>query len=130
MTIVVLWPKGFVHEPTGSEKAKMLFSDNLNLVAGLLGLILLLIYYMFAWVKVGRDPAAGPIAPMYEPPDGLSPAAMRYIENMGFDKKAMSAAILNLAVKGRLRIEEDDDDYTLVKTDGRHKNLSPEECVS
>ncbi|MCK5878365.1 MAG: DUF2207 domain-containing protein [Holophagae bacterium] len=127
MTIVVLWPKGFVHEPTGSEKAKMLFSDNLNLVAGLLGLILLLIYYMFAWVKVGRDPAAGPIAPMYEPPDGLSPAAMRYIENMGFDKKAMSAAILNLAVKGRLRIEEDDDDYTLVKTDGRHKNLSPEE---
>ena len=46
---------------------------------------------------------------------------------MGFDKKAMSAAILNLAVKGMLRIEEDDGDYTLVRVDGGHENLSPEE---
>lgn len=127
MTIVVLWPKGFVHEPTGSEKAEMLLSDNLNLLAGLAGLILLLIYYMFAWIRVGKDPAAGPIAPMYEPPDGLSPAAMRYIERMGFDKQAMSAAILNLAVKGLLRIEENDGDYTLVRIDGVQKSLSPEE---
>ncbi|NOY22286.1 MAG: DUF2207 domain-containing protein [Acidobacteria bacterium] len=127
MTIVVLWPKGFVHEPTGSEKAEMLFKDNLNLVAGLVGLILLLVYYMFAWIRVGRDPAAGPIVPMYEPPDNLSPAAMRYIEKMGFDKKAMSAAILNLAVKGMLRIEEDDGDYTLVKVKSNQADLSPEE---
>ena len=127
MTIAVLWPKGFVREPTQSEKVKMLFTDNLNLIVGLAGLILLLIYYLFAWVRVGRDPAAGPIAPMYEPPDGLSPAAMRYIERMGFDKKAMSAAILNLAVKGTLRIEEDDGDYTLVRVDGGHESLSPEE---
>ncbi len=127
MTIVVLWPKGFVYEPTGSEKAKMLFNDNLNLVAGLVGIILLLVYYLFAWIKVGRDPAAGPIAPMYTPPDDLSPAAMRYIEKMGFDKKAMSAAILNLAVKGMLRIEEDDGDYTLVRVKNNQAGLSPEE---
>jgi len=128
MTIVVLWPKGLVYEPTSSEKAKLLLEDNLSLLVGIGGILLLFLYYMIAWVKVGKDPAPGPIAPMYEPPDGLSPAAMRYIERMGFDKKAMSAAILNLAVKGKLKIEEEDGDYTLIKTDGNREGLSPEEA--
>ncbi len=127
VSIVLLWPKGFVHEPSGKEKAEMLFRDNLNLFVGVGGILFLFLYYMIAWVKVGKDPAAGPIIPIYEPPDGLSPAAMRYIEKMGFDKKAMSAAILNLAVKGWIRIEEDDGDYTLVRQAGSHEKLSPEE---
>ncbi|NOZ12198.1 MAG: DUF2207 domain-containing protein [Acidobacteria bacterium] len=127
VTIVLLWPKGFVREPTGKEKMEMLFRDNLNLLVGAAGIILLFLYYMIAWVKVGKDPAPGPIVPLYEPPDGLSPAAMRYIKRMGFDKKAMSAAILNLAVKGWLRIEEDDGDYTLIRLENGREKPSPEE---
>ena len=31
---------------------------------------------------VGRDPASGTIVPLYEPPDNMSPAAMRFLERM------------------------------------------------
>jgi len=127
LTIVVTFPKGFVHEPTREEKVRMILSDNRNLVEGGVGLVILLVYYLLAWFAVGRDPAAGPIVPLYEPPDNLSPAAMRFIEKMGFDKQAMSAAMVDLAVRGKLTIKEEDGDYTLVKKDDNVLDLPPEE---
>ncbi len=80
------------------------------------------------WVKVGRDPAKGTIVPEYEPPDGFSPAAARFLTEMDYDGKAFTAAIVNMAVKGYLTIEEDDGDYTLVKT-GAEVDLAPGEAV-
>jgi hypothetical protein len=55
---------------------------------------------------VGRDPATGPIFPFYAPPNGLSPAGSRYVTRMGFDDKPFTAAIVSMAVKGFLTIEE------------------------
>ncbi len=129
LTIVVGWPKGVVTEPTREERTRMLLQDNRNLVYGGAGLLILLFYYMVAWVMVGRDPRPGPINPLYEPPDGLSPAGMRYIREMGFDRKAMTAAILNMAVNGAIRIEEADGDYTLIRKTDDPKQLQPEERV-
>jgi uncharacterized membrane protein len=60
------------------------------------------------WGMVGKDPAAGTIVPLYEPPDNMSPAAMRFLERMGFDEKAFTAAIMGLAAKGYLTIEQDE----------------------
>jgi uncharacterized membrane protein YgcG len=60
------------------------------------------------WVAVGRDPAAGTIVPLYEPPENLSPAAMRYLKRMGFDEATFTAAVLGLAAKGYLTIEHGD----------------------
>lgn len=129
MTIVVGWPKGVVDEPSREERARMLLADNRNLIYGGGGLLILLLYYMVAWAMVGRDPRPGPINPLYAPPDGLSPAAMRYIREMGVDRKAMTAAILNMAVKGAIRIEEDDGNYTLVRNADNPGSLHPEERV-
>ncbi len=129
LTIVVGWPKGVVKEPTREERARMLLQDNRNLIYGGVGLLVLLLYYMVAWAMVGKDPRPGPINPLYEPPDGLSPAGMRYIREMGFDRKAMTAAILNMAVKGAIRIEEADGDYTLVRKTDNPTGLQPEEQV-
>ena len=36
-----------------------------------------------------------------------APAAARYVTRMGFDDKAFAAAIVSMAVKGYLTIEED-----------------------
>ncbi len=69
-TIAVAWPKGFVVEPTASEEAANLLLDNASLAAGLVGLVLLLAYFLIVWGSVGRDPAKGAIVPEYEPPDG------------------------------------------------------------
>lgn len=126
-TIAVAWPKGFVAEPTASEAAANLLLDNASLAAGLVGLVLLLAYFLIVWGRVGRDPAKGAIVPEYEPPDGFSPAAARYVTRMGFDNEAFTAAIVNMAVGGFLTIEEDEDaDYTLIKT-GETADLAPGE---
>lgn len=113
LTIVVAFPKGFVTEPTGSEKFMYFLSDNAMVLVALAGTIAVLVYYALAWLKVGRDPEKGVIFPQFEPPAGLDPAAVRYVLRMGYDKTCLAANILGLAVKRRLRIEDDDGDFTL-----------------
>jgi uncharacterized membrane protein YgcG len=104
LTIVVGWPKGHVAEPTELQRLGWLFKDNRNLLIALLGLALLLVYYIPAWRHFGKDPEEGVLVTRYEPPAGFSPASLRYIRQMYFDDKVMTAAIVNLAVKGYLRI--------------------------
>jgi len=108
LTIVVAWPKGLVAAPDAARKIGFLIEDNLSATLALAGLILLLGYYILAWVKVGHDPERGTIIPLFTPPAGFSPAATRFVQRMGFDHKAFAAAIVNLAVKGAIRIEEDE----------------------
>ncbi|MCP5149727.1 MAG: DUF2207 domain-containing protein [Chromatiales bacterium] len=118
LTIVVTWPKGFVHEPTSSERLAWFFTDNAVLAVGLAGIAVLLVYYTLAWLRVGRDPAAGVVMPLYEPPPGYSPGAMRFVRRMGFDDKTMVAALLNLAVGGHIEITEKGGEYRVSKTSG------------
>jgi uncharacterized membrane protein YgcG len=115
LTIVVGWPKGFVVEPTAVDRIGWLLKDNRNLLAAVIGLILLLAYYIPVWRKHGRDPEEGVIVTRYEPPTGFSPASLRYIRQMYYDDKVMTAALVNLAVKGYLTIENDDDTHSLHK---------------
>jgi uncharacterized membrane protein YgcG len=118
LTVVVAWPKGLIQEPTQEEKRKQFVADNLAVAVGLAGLAIALFYYLVAWVLVGRDPKAGSIVPLYEPQDSLSPAGMRFLERMGFDGKAFTAAILGLASKGYLTITKQDRLYTLTRKAG------------
>jgi len=127
LTIVVTWPKGYIVEPTASEKIDHLLSDNRHLVIASAGLIILLVYYGFAWLKVGKDPEQGVIFPHYEPPPGYSPASLCYVLKMGYDNTCFTAAIINLAVKGFLKIEEDDDDYSLELTGEENIDMAPGE---
>ncbi len=62
-----------------------------------------------------RYPPRGVIFPHYEPPTGFSPAAARYIMQMHYDNKTLTAAIVSLAVKGGLLITQQGDTYTLLK---------------
>jgi hypothetical protein len=61
LTIAVAWPKGFLSEPTKSEKAARLVHDNRPVLVGLIGFLLLLGYYLFAWDRVsGETPRREP----------------------------------------------------------------------
>lgn len=116
LTIVVRWPKGFVHPPTSDQEFQYFLSDNRPTLLGLIGLIVALLYYTVAWFLVGRDPEAGVIMPRYEPPHGFSPGAIRYVNRMAFDQKAMVANLMDLAVKKQLTIQEDASGvYTLTR---------------
>jgi len=81
--------------------------DDRPVAFGLIGLALLIGYYYFIWNRVGRDPPGRVIIPEYEMPAKQSPASMRYLLRMGYDTECFAAAILSLAVKGYLRIEQD-----------------------
>jgi uncharacterized membrane protein YgcG len=116
LTLVASWPKGLIHEPTATENVAKLLNDNRGLLVAVLGYLAALGYLVYAWSKVGRDPLPGVIFPHYTPPDGFSPAAMRYVTRMGYDNKSFTAAVLNLAVKGYLEIDKTGRKYVLRAT--------------
>jgi len=107
LTVAVAWPKGIVEAPTAMDERKQFFGDNLGILVALLGTILALVYYFFAWNKVGRDPKKGGIYPQFESPKDLDAAATRYIYHMGFDQTAFTAAMIQLATRGIIKIVED-----------------------
>ena len=117
LTVVVNWPKGLVAEPDRAQKIFWLLRDNRDVLIACVGLLLLLLYYLPVWHHFGRDPEPGVHVTRYEPPKGFSPASLRYIRRMGYDGKVLTSAILNLAVKGYLRIRNDNKLYTLIRTD-------------
>jgi uncharacterized membrane protein YgcG len=129
LSIVVTWPKGLIAEPTAAQKRAWFIADNKSLIFGVAGWIVVLLYYVMIWGMVGRDPARGTIVPLYEPPDNMSPAAMRFLERMGFDEKAFTAAIMGLAAKGYLTIEQDESrTYKLARRKtASENNLSADE---
>jgi uncharacterized membrane protein YgcG len=128
LTIVVGFPKGYVAEPTKAERNRLYFKANLTLWVMLGGLLVVFAYYVYAWVAVGRDPPGDTIIPLFEPPLDLPPACMRFLRRWGYDRKCFTAALLNMAVKRYLTIEQDDGEYTLRRNDGSRKvKLSPGE---
>ncbi len=113
MSLVATWPKGRIAEPGFVQKTAWFVRDNGAAIVLFFGLLLPLAWYYWAWSKVGRDPQKGVIIPRFKPPTGLSPAACRYVKDMSFNRKAFTAAIISLAVKGQLQIEEEDKEFTL-----------------
>ena len=126
LTVAAAWQKGVVEPPTWEQLVRYWLTDNRGLAVALAGLALLLLYYGFAWLRVGRDPPSGTIIPLFGPPDGMSPAATRYVDRMSFDNGCFTAAIINLGVKGRIRIVEEGGKSTLQKRGGTGA-IAPEE---
>jgi uncharacterized membrane protein YgcG len=127
LSILLSWPRGYFTQPSTSDKLNFFFRDNRDALFLSVGFLALLVYYLLTWSAVGRDPARGVIMPLYQPPQELSPASMRYLMRMGFDNKAFAAAILDMAVRGYLTIKEQAGSYTLYLTGKNNLSLSPEE---
>lgn len=128
LTLVTMWPKGHVHQPTTEERLQSLVEDNRGLVYIGGGLLVLLVYYLVMWVRFGRDQEEGVIIPLYYPPKGFSPASMRFIRQRGYDHKAFATALVNLAVKGIITLDQVDDEFTVRRTQRDSKaDLAPGE---
>jgi uncharacterized membrane protein YgcG len=120
LTISVAWPKGFVDQPTAEDKWAWYANDNASTVWGGVFFIAILIYYFVIWVHVGRDLPKGIIIPLFYPPKGYSPAATQFISYMGFGLNkgpnvAFAAALMNMAVKGVVKIIDDGGVFTMEK---------------
>jgi len=116
MSVAVAFNKGVVFPPTQAQLREDFLRDNASLVTVAMGIFVLLIYFGAAWFEFGRDPVAGPVVPLFAPPENLSPAAVRYIHRMAYDRKAYAASLIAMAVKGYLTIGQEDGAYLLTRT--------------
>jgi len=124
LTVVVAFPKGIVAAPTSADNARWFLRDNGGVLIGAAGLLLVWLYYLWQWLRVGRDPKAGVIMPQYEAPEGCSPGALRHIERMKYDDRCFAADIVDLAVRGALTIRQDDSTFTLCRA-AKARELPP-----
>lgn len=129
LTIAVGFPKGLVREPTAAEKREeereIYLEENRVVILGAIGTIIVVLWYLFAWVRVGRDPDGGAVYPRYDPPEGYSPGMLRYVWKMGYDKTCLAAALVSLAVKGALKLDKnDDDDYVAERLDDETESVT------
>lgn len=108
LTVAVAWPKGVVAEPSAADRQRWWLADYGPPLAGALALLGILAFYYVAWKRAGRDPRPGTVVPLFSPPDDLSPAAMRYVWKMGADNRAFAAALVDLGVKGHVRLVEEE----------------------
>jgi hypothetical protein len=108
LTVAVAFPKGVVADADESTRLAWWLSDYGPPAVGIAALAGLLGYYFFAWKRAGRDPRAGTVVPLFSPPDDLSPPAMRYISKMGSDNRAFAAALVDMGVRGHIRLSEED----------------------
>lgn len=127
LTVVAMFPKGHIQPPSDEEVRQALYDANRSLFVAGAGALCVLAYYLAAWLVVGRDPGAGTIFPRFEPPRGMSPAGMRFLMRMGFDPQCFATALVSMAVKGTLRIDESGGEYTLVRVGDDLSSLSPGE---
>ena len=108
LTVAAAWPKGVVAEPDESARLGWWLSDYGPPALGAAGLLGLLAFYFHAWRRAGRDPRPGTIVPLFAPPDDLSPAAIRYVARMDADNRSFAAALVDMGVRGHIRIVEED----------------------
>ena len=105
-TIEVRWPVGYIHVKPSSS-----LWDRLVPVLLWWPLLLPLIAFTVAyrvWDKTGRDPKEKSQVVRYEPVDGVSPAGLGKLVSGERESqmRLFSATLVDLAVRGFLRIEE------------------------
>jgi hypothetical protein len=134
LTLWISFPKGLVTPPTMGESVQQSLREELvhspfTRVAAL-GLAASFAVYFLMWFLVGRDPAKGVVIPRFAPPADVSPAAVRYLMNMGYDPVCFAATLLGIASKGWIRIAQPaNGDYVLHKEAGKGGDLFREEAA-
>ena len=103
LTVDVYVPKGILHEPSSLTRVFWFLGSN-----PILFLPFLTFGVMFTlWHYKGRDPDAGrSIAPMYEPPAGMSPAETGALIDDTVHPRDITSTLIDLAVRGYLKIVE------------------------
>lgn len=100
LTVVYTWKKGIVAPPPspfGNERAQHAIAFGT--------LLLSCVWFFFSLSKL-KDDDAPAVIPRFYPPDASSPAFVRRVRNSVFDRVSISANLIDLAVKGALKIEE------------------------
>lgn len=102
LTVVVGWDRGAVDRPGVLRKAGIFATHNWFVAFPLFSLLLM----GSLWYRQGRDPRRRGVPPRYEPPEGLTPAEAGTLIDNSPDLQDITASLVDLAIRGYLRIEE------------------------
>ena len=103
MTIDVYIPQGILSEPSALTKFFWFVGGNPIVF---FPVVVFAAMFLLWWYK-GRDPDAGmSVAPMYEPPPGISPAEAGTLLDDSIHPRDITSTIVDLAVRGYIKIEE------------------------
>jgi len=102
VTAVVGWNKGVVTPPSLLARAWGTARSNWPLLIP----IPVFLLAFASWYRSGRDPRRRPIAVEYEPPKTMTPAEAGTLIDNSADMRDITATLVDLAVRGYLRIEE------------------------
>jgi hypothetical protein len=73
LAVAAAWEKGVIAPPSGSQQTRWWLADNVAVPVAVLGLLGVLGFYYWAWLRVGRDPPRGTIIPLFGPPKACRP---------------------------------------------------------
>jgi len=105
LTIVITWPQGFIVRPSFFMLWYYWIRDNLAAAWAWLGLFIMMLFYLIRSSQFRREQRLSTVIPLFEPPQGFSPGAVRYLHYLGYDATVLAADVVNMAVKGLLTIE-------------------------
>ena len=129
LTVAAAFPKGVVLQPTQMQQFQSMLQDDPALRTAAIGGGVVILFYLLAWLLVGRDSARGTIIPLFAPPAGMSAAAVRFVEDMTFDDRVFTAAIVGLGVNGRLKLVDHASTQELRRIKGTHPIDAAEQAV-
>jgi uncharacterized membrane protein len=109
LTAVIGWDKGFVHEPTASEKFVQFLRSNWVLAIPFVAFVLM----FWIWWTHGRDPRRNPIAVRYDPPDDLTPGEVGTLVDGSAAMRDITATLVDMGVRGYITIEQKEDKHMM-----------------
>lgn len=133
MTIAVAFPRGAVRFPSRLARIAQFVHDNWILLAPL-GV------FFWLWSRYrsrGQDPeGASTVMVRYEPPEGMTPGEIGAIVDEQVDMRDITATLIDLAVRGYLKIEEKEEsvlglirwkDFSFARSEKDTRELAPHE---
>ena len=120
--------KGSILKPTLLERSG-------GLLTILLSSLFLLGYFLYTWLRYGRDPEPSTGGLLYATPQDLSPASINYIQAGSYKPRSMTSSIISLGVKGFIHVTRDvggsarskNEKYIITKLKSASDSLPPEE---
>ncbi len=110
LTIDVYVPKGILKQPSALARIWWFLRSNSILF---LPVFAFAVMFTMWWYK-GKDATSGmSVAPMYEPPKGMTPAEAGTLVEDSVEPRDITSTVVDLAVRGYLKIEETDEKHLI-----------------
>lgn len=110
LTVAVGFKKGIVNQPPPPPPPTFFQEFGALILSAFISLALLF-YYGYTWLKFGIDPPKPAVIPQWEVPHNMTPASVGMLDKLRYHGDLITGTIINLGVKGYLKIEETTQEY-------------------